>query len=54
MKSEWLIRKRLKLYEIFRIVDGREEVLAIGLDGEKTQELVDFLNGKEADNERVQ
>ena len=50
MKSQWMYRKKLKLYEIFRVVDGKEEVLAIGLNEEQTKKVVDLLN-KEADDE---
>ena len=50
MKSKWMYRKKLKLFEIFRVVDGKEEVLAIGLNEEQTKRVVELLN-EEADDE---
>ena len=50
MKSQWMYRKKLKLYEIFRVVDGKEEVIAIALDKEKAERFVAFMN-EEADDE---
>lgn len=51
MKTPWMYRKKLKLFEIFRIVDGKEEVLAIGLEEENTKRLVEFLNREDPDDE---
>lgn len=51
MKTPWMYRKKLKLFEIFRVVDGHEEVLAIGLDEESTKKLVEFLNKEGPENE---
>ena len=51
MTTPWMYRKKLKLLEIFRVVDGKEEVLAIGLDEESTQRVVEIINEKEADDE---
>ena len=51
MTTPWMYRKKLKLFEIFRVVDGKEEVLAIGLDEESTQRVVEIINEKEADDE---
>ena len=53
MKTPWMYRKKLKLYEIFRIVDGHEDVLAIGLNEESTKRLVEIINEEEPD-ERIQ
>ena len=50
VKSKWMYRKKLKLFEIFRVVDGKEEVLAIGLNEEQTKRVVELLN-EEADDE---
>lgn len=50
MKSQWMYRKKLKLYEIFRVVNGKEEVIAIALDKEKAERFVAFMN-EEADDE---
>lgn len=50
MTTPWMYRKKLKLFEIFRVVDGKEEVLAIGLEENQTAKLVNFLN-EEATNE---
>ena len=44
MTTPWMYRKKLKLFEIFRVVDGKEEVLAIGLNEEQTKKVVDLLN----------
>lgn len=44
MTTPWMYRKKLKLFEIFRVVDGHEEVLAIGLDEKKTKRLVEIMN----------
>lgn len=49
MTTPWMYRKKLKLFEIFRVVDGKEQVLAIGLDEEQTSRLVDFLNEEAKD-----
>ena len=49
MTTPWMYRKKLKLFEIFRIVDGKEEVLAIGLDEESTQRVVEIINKEDAD-----
>lgn len=49
MTSPWMYRKKLKLFEIFRIVDGKEQVLAIGLEEETTKRLVEYLNKEDAD-----
>lgn len=51
MTSPWMYRKKLKLFEIFRVVDGKEEVLAIGLEEDSTKRLVEFLNREESDDE---
>ena len=50
MKSQWMYRKKLKLYEIFRVVNGKEEVVAIALDKEKAERFLAFMN-EEADDE---
>ena len=42
---------KLKLFEIFRVVDGKEEVLAIGLDEESTQRVVEIINKEETPDE---
>lgn len=55
MTTPWMYRKKLKLFEIFRVVDGKEEVLAIGLEENQTARLVNFLNEEapdELDTER--
>ena len=44
MKTQWMYRKKLKLFEIFRVVDGKEEILAIGLNEEQTKKVVAILN----------
>ena len=49
MTTPWMYRKKLKLFEIFRVVDGKEEVLAIGLDEKNTQNLVDLINREATD-----
>lgn len=51
MKTPWMYRKKLKLFEIFRIVDGKEEILAIGLEEDSTKRLVEFLNREDPDDE---
>ena len=51
MTSPWMYRKELKLFEIFRVVDGKEEILAIGLEEDSTKRLVEFLNREESDDE---
>ena len=51
MTTPWMYRKKLKLFEIFRVVDGKEEVLAIGLDEESTQRVVEIINEKETNDE---
>ena len=50
MTTPWMYRKKLKLYEIFRIVDGKEQILAIGLDEKSTQKVVDLLNEEGTDD----
>ena len=50
MKSQWMYRKKLKLYEIFRVVNVKEELIAIALDKEKAERFVAFMN-EEADDE---
>ena len=49
MTTPWMYRKKLKLFEIFRVVDGKEEVLAIGLKENQTAKLVNFLNEEATD-----
>ena len=49
MTTPWMYRKKLKLFEIFRVVDGHEEVLAIGLDEERTKRVVEIVNREDAD-----
>lgn len=49
MTTPWMYRKKLKLFEIFRVVDGKEEVLAIGLEENQTARLVNFLNEEAPD-----
>lgn len=49
MTTPWMYRKKLKLFEIFRVVDGHEEVLAIGLDEDKTKRVVEIINEEDAD-----
>lgn len=49
MTTPWMYRKKLKLFEIFRVVDGKEEVLAIGLEENQTAKLVNFLNEEATD-----
>ena len=44
MKSKWMYRKKLKLFEIFRVVDGKEEVVAIALDEKQAKRFVAFMN----------
>ena len=51
MTTPWMYRKKLKLFEIFRVVDGKEQVLAIGLDEESTQRVVEIINREETDDE---
>ena len=51
MTTPWMYRKKLKLFEIFRVVDGKEEVLAIGLDEESTQKVVEIINKEETPDE---
>ena len=51
MTSPWMYRKKLRLFEIFRVVDGKEEILAIGLEEDSTKRLVEFLNREESDDE---
>lgn len=51
MTSPWMYRKKLKLFEIFRVVDGKEEILAIGLEEDSTKRLVEFLNREDPDDE---
>ena len=51
MTSPWMYRKKLKHFEIFRVVDGKEEILAIGLEEDSTKRLVEFLNREEPDDE---
>ena len=53
MKSKWMYRKKLKLFEIFRVVDGKEEVVAIALDEEQAKNFVAFMNEEDPD-ERIQ
>ena len=53
MTTPWMYRKKLKLFEIFRVVDGHEEVLAIGLDEDSTKRVVEIIN-KENTDECVQ
>lgn len=52
MTTPWMYRKKLKLFEIFRVVDGKEQVLAIGLEEDQTAKLVNFLN-EEANDEVI-
>ena len=55
MTTPWMYRKKFKLFEIFRVVDGKEQVLAIGLEEDQTARLVNFLNEEapdELDTER--
>ena len=49
MTTPWMYRKKLKLFEIFRVVDGKEQVLAIGLEENQTARLVNFLNEEAPD-----
>ena len=49
MTTPWMYRKKLKLFEIFRVVDGKEQVLAIGLEENQTARLVNFLNEEATD-----
>ena len=49
MTTPWMYRKKLKLFEIFRVVDGKEEVLAIGLDEEQTKRVVAIINEEDPD-----
>ena len=51
MTTPWMYRKKLKLFEIFRVVDGKEQVLAIGLDEESTKRVVEIINEKETGDE---
>ena len=51
MTTPWMYRKKLKLFEIFRIVDGKEQVLAIGLDEDSTKRVVEIINEKETEDE---
>ena len=51
MTTPWMYRKKLKLFEIFSVVDGKEEVLAIGLDEESTKRVVEIINEKETNDE---
>lgn len=51
MTTPWMYRKKLKLFEIFRIVDGKEEVLAIGLEEDSTKRVVEIINEKEPEDE---
>ena len=51
MTTPWMYRKKLKLFEIFRVVDGKEEILAIGLDEESTQRVVEIINREEPEDE---
>ena len=51
MTTPWIYRKKLKLFEIFRIVDGKEEVLAIGLEEDSTKRVVEIINEKETKDE---
>jgi hypothetical protein len=51
MTTPWMYRKKLKLFEIFRIVDGKEEVLAIGLEEDSTKRVVEIINEKETKDE---
>lgn len=51
MTTPWMYRKKLKLFEIFRVVDGKKEILAIGLEEDSTKRLVEFLNREESDDE---
>ena len=44
MTTPWMYRKKLKLFEIFRVVDGKEEVIAIGLDEDRTKMIVVLMN----------
>ena len=49
MTTPWMYRKKLKLFEIFRIVDGKEQILAISLEEDQTARLVEFLNREDTD-----
>lgn len=49
MTTPWMYRKKLKLFEIFRIVDGKEQILAIGLEEDQTARLVEILNREDTD-----
>ena len=49
MKSKWMYRKKLKLFEIFRVVDGKEEVIAIALDEVQAKNFVAFMNEEDPD-----
>ena len=51
MTTPWMYRKKFKLFEIFRVVDGKEEILAIGLDEESTQRVVEIINREEPEDE---
>lgn len=51
MTTPWMYRKKLKLFEIFRVVDGKKEILAIGLDEESTKRVVEIVNEKETNDE---
>ena len=53
MKSQWMYRKKLKLFEIFRVVDGKEEVIAIGLDEEKTKRFVAIMNEEDPNEQET-
>ena len=48
MITPWMYRKKLKLFEIFRIVEGKEHVIAIGLDEESAKKIVALLNKEDA------
>ena len=53
MKTQWMYRKKLKLFEIFRVVDGKEEILAIGLNEEQTKRVVDLLNEEDPNEQKT-
>lgn len=53
MKSPWMYRKKLKLFEIFRVVDGKEEVIAISLDEEHAKRFVVIMNEGDPDEQKT-
>jgi len=44
MTTPWMYRKKLKLFEIFRVIDGKEQIVAIGLDEGQTRRIVELMN----------